>query len=206
MAGPLFAFCYYEPLDKDCMRALSAVVTLAISSFAVSGPTPLRVLRVTPTDAAAATAVVTVTFDRPVAGSLDATVDPQRIFAIAPAVAGRVEWRDPITLRFTPAAPLSPATAYTVTVSNEFAAMDGGRLAQPYSFTFRVHGTVPLAGAPTGPNEVGQFLKPDAQIARCCSCACGPSRSARSAPTTRGAIARPVAGSATGAGMRSGAS
>ncbi|HEV8381174.1 MAG TPA: Ig-like domain-containing protein [Gemmatimonadales bacterium] len=146
------------------MRALSAVVTLAISGFVVSAPTPLRVLRVTPTDRAAATAVVTVTFDRPVAGSLDASVDPKRIFTITPAVAGRVEWRDPITLRFTPAAPLNPATEYTVTVSDDFAAMDGSKLEKPYSFTFRVHGTVPLAGAPTGPNGEARFLKPDAQF------------------------------------------
>src|SRR2546425_7041976 len=94
------------------MRALSAVVTLAISSLVVPSSTPLRGLRVTPAppDRAAATTIVAVTFDRPVAGSLDASVDPKRIFAITPAVAGRVEWRDPITLRFTPAAPLSPAT------------------------------------------------------------------------------------------------
>ena len=146
------------------MRALSAVVTLAIGSLAVSSSTPLRVLRVTPSDRAAATAVVSVTFDRPVAGSLDASVDPKRIFTIAPAVVGRVEWRDPITLRFTPAAPLDPATQYTVTVSNEFAAMDGSRLEQPYSFTFRVHGTVALTGAPAGPDDVARFLKPDAQF------------------------------------------
>src|SRR5216117_2702161 len=144
--GPFFAFCYYEPLDKDCMRALSAVVTLAISSFVVSSPTPLRVLRVTPTDRAAATTVVAVTFDRPVAGSLDATVDPKRIFSITPTVQGRIEWRDPITLRFTPATPLNPASRYTVTVNSDFAAMDGSKLEKPYTFTFRVHGTIPLAG------------------------------------------------------------
>lgn len=146
------------------MRALSAVVTLAIGSLVVSGPTPLRVLRVTPADRAAATSVVSVTFDRPVAGSLDATVDPKRIFSITPAVNGRVEWRDPITLRFTPAAPLNPATEYTVTVSNEFTAMDGSKLEQPFAFSFRVRGTVPLAGAPAGPNTAARFLKPDAQF------------------------------------------
>src|SRR5206468_4854799 len=51
-----------------------------------------------------------------------------------------------------------------VTVSNEFAAMDGSRLEQPYSFTFRVHGTVALTGAPAGPDEVARFLKSDAQF------------------------------------------
>src|SRR3989449_7008482 len=120
------------------MRALSAVVTLAIGSLAVSSSTPLRVLRVTPSDRAAATAVVSVTFDRPVAGSLDASVDPKRIFTIAPAVAGRVEWRDPITLRFTPPAPLDPATQYTLTVSHEVAAMDGSRPGEPCRLTFPV--------------------------------------------------------------------
>src|SRR5437870_12822786 len=105
------------------MRALSTAVTLAISSLVVSSSTPLRVLRVTPTDRAAATTIVAVTFDRPVAGSLDASVDPKRIFTITPAVAGLVEWRDPITLRFTPAAHLNPATEYTVAVSSDFAGM-----------------------------------------------------------------------------------
>ena len=148
------------------MRALSTVVTLAISSLVVSSPTPLRVLRVTPTDPAGAppTTIVSVTFDRPVAGSLDATVDAKRIFSIAPAIAGTVEWRDPITLRFTPAAPLNPATTYTVTVSDDFAAMDGSKLEKPYTFTFRVHGTVPLAGVPAGPNGNARYLKPDAQF------------------------------------------
>ncbi|MGH7521946.1 MAG: Ig-like domain-containing protein [Gemmatimonadales bacterium] len=146
------------------MRALHAVATIAIGSFAVSTATPLRVLRVTPTSPASATAAVSVTFDRPVAGSLDATVDPKRIFTIAPAVPGRLEWRDPITLRFTPAASLDPGTEYTVTISNEFAAMDGSRLEGPYRFTFRVHGAVPIEGAPAGPNQAAQYLKPDAQF------------------------------------------
>jgi hypothetical protein len=48
-----------------------------------------------------------------VAGSLDRTVDPGAVFAIAPTVAGAVDWRDPVTLRFRPAAPLTPNTSYT---------------------------------------------------------------------------------------------
>ena len=40
----------------------------------------LQVLRVTPANDAAPTASVTITFDRPVAGSLDRTVDPGRLF------------------------------------------------------------------------------------------------------------------------------
>ena len=146
------------------MRALSAVVTLAIGSFAVSSVTPLRVLRVTPADTAAASAVITVTFDRPVAGALDAAVDPSKIFTIAPAIAGKLEWRDPITLRFTPATLLAPATEYTVTINNDFAAMDGSRLEAPYHFSFRVHGPMALTGAPASPDQDALHLKPDAQF------------------------------------------
>src|SRR6478736_5684487 len=53
----------------------------------------LRVLRVTPSGEAAPTTSVTVTFDRPVAGSLDRTVDPRAVFTIAPAVAGTLDGR-----------------------------------------------------------------------------------------------------------------
>ena len=74
----------------------------------------LRVLRTTPNGDAAPTTAVTVTFDRPVAGSLDRTVDPRAIFRIVPATPGTVDWRDPVTLRFRPAAPLTPNTSYQV--------------------------------------------------------------------------------------------
>src|SRR5690242_14555654 len=85
----------------------------------------LRVLRVTPSGDAAPTTAVTVTFDRPVAGSLDRTVDPRAVFTIAPAVPGALDWRDPVTIRFRPAAPLPPNSVYTVTVATTFTAMDG---------------------------------------------------------------------------------
>ena len=52
----------------------------------VAGPAPeLRVLRVVPAGEASPTAAVTITFDRPVAGSLDRTVEPGAIFRIEPA-------------------------------------------------------------------------------------------------------------------------
>jgi hypothetical protein len=124
----------------------------------------LRVLRVVPSGDASPTTAVTVTFDRPVAGSLDRTVDPGAVFTIAPAVTGAVDWRDPVTLRFRPAAPLTPNTSYTVTVANSFAAMDGSRLREPYAFTFRVRGPRVLAGSPIGPNGGTPYLAPDARF------------------------------------------
>ena len=103
---------------------------------------------------------VTVTFDRPVAGGLDQMVDPERVFSISPSVRGKAEWRDPVTLRFTPAAPLRPGASYSVTISTGFAAMDGSRLPRPHRFTFRVARARVLTGDPVGPNDEPKFLPP----------------------------------------------
>jgi hypothetical protein len=63
-----------------------------------------------------------------------------RLFPIAPEVAGSVVWRDPLTIRFIPAAPLTPGTRFTVTLDATIRAVDGARLAAPYRFSFRVSG------------------------------------------------------------------
>lgn len=110
----------------------------------------LRVMRATPGSPADPAAPVTLTFDRPVAGGLEATVEAEAIFWIEPAVAGHVEWRDPVTLRFTPAEPLEPGATYTVTVSPDFRAMDGSRLRRAFSHTFRVSPPTVLQGWPVG--------------------------------------------------------
>jgi hypothetical protein len=100
----------------------------------------LRVLRRTPGDSAAPSSIVTIMFDRPVAGALDATMRAARVFHIAPDVAGSVVWRDPMTIRFIPAAPLTPGIRFTVTLDASIRAVDGARLAAPYRFKFRVSG------------------------------------------------------------------
>jgi len=119
---------------------LRSALAIALGSYVASPADPLRVMRATPANEAEAGAVVTVVFDRPIAAGLDATVDPATIFRIAPRVAGKLEWRDPVTIRFTPSAPLAFGTTYTVTIANTFQAMDGSRLEQPYTFSFRVSG------------------------------------------------------------------
>ena len=143
------------------LHRLAAVAGLAL----VSDPAPeLRVLRVVPAEVAAPATVVTVTFDRPVAGSLDRTVDPRGLFRIEPAVPGTVDWRDPVTLRFRPAAPLPADREFTITVADRFQAMDGSRLARPFVHSFRVRGARVLAGAPVGPSQVGRHLTPDTRF------------------------------------------
>ncbi len=123
--------------------------------------TPLRVVRVTPSDDASPMARISATFDRPVAGSLDRTVDAASILRVSPAIAGKLEWRDPVTIRFTPSAMLVPGARYTVTIANTFRAMDGTALAEPYRFTFRVRGPTLLTGFPLGPPDTGQRMSPN---------------------------------------------
>lgn len=141
---------------------------------------PLRVLRADPAGVAAPSAVVTVVFDRPVAGSLDRTVDPTRIFRITPAVRGRAEWRDPVTLRFRPAAALPSGAVYRVTLSDSFAAMDGSRLDRPYSFTFRVRGPRVLLGRAAGGADP-RYLPTDAAFEIVTDAPADPERVARAA-------------------------
>ena len=69
------------------MRAARLLAAVAVTGLAASQTPSLSVLRFFPSETAQSTDVVTVTFDRPVAGQLDGTVDPRAIFTIAPAVA-----------------------------------------------------------------------------------------------------------------------
>src|SRR5687768_346587 len=99
----------------------SFLITGAATLFLESA-TPLRVIRHEPDETASPTSVITVTFDRPVAGALDYSVDADTVVRIEPAPRGRLEWRDPVTVRFTPAAPLPYGSRYTVTVRDNFRA------------------------------------------------------------------------------------
>ena len=87
------------------------------AAVAADTPLPLKVIRVAPTGDADPATIVTVTFDRPVAGSLDRTVDPRTALVLEPQIAGVFDWRDPVTVRFRPAAPLPPSLTVRVTDS-----------------------------------------------------------------------------------------
>ena len=61
-------------------RRFAALALLASAPFFLpDGPDPLHVLRTVPDGTASPNAEVRVTFDRPVAGSLDYTVDPKTV-------------------------------------------------------------------------------------------------------------------------------
>ncbi|HEX2780916.1 MAG TPA: alpha-2-macroglobulin family protein [Gemmatimonadaceae bacterium] len=133
------------PIARFLAPALLLVGSLTPTHGA---PDPLRVLRALPDGAGSPNAQIRVTFDRPVAGSLDYSVDPKTVLRISPAAPGRLEWRDPVTITFTPNVPLRSATIYTVVVDTTFHAMDGAKLERPYTFAFRISGPRLLAGTP----------------------------------------------------------
>lgn len=144
------------------MLSLRALALVAAAGVAAAPPPALQVLSSSPSGDAPLSTPIQVVFDRPVAGSLDRTVDPAAIFGIEPAVPGRVEWRDPVTLRFRPESPLSPGRTYTVTIANSFEAMDGSRLSEPFRYSFTVSGPQLLTGLPASNSEHPRFLSPDA--------------------------------------------
>lgn len=125
---------------------------------------PLRVIRALPSDSATPNAQIRVTFDRPVAGSLDASVDPKTVLSVSPAVAGTLEWRDPVTVVLTPTSPMAAGQTYTVTVSNAFRAMDCAQLERPYTFTFRVNGARLIDGFPVSADNHPRQLEPDTKF------------------------------------------
>lgn len=150
-------------LGATMLSARLALIA-ALGATAVSADGTLKVLRVSPQNAGEATEDITVTFDRPVAGGLDSTVNPRTIFRITPRVVGKLEWRDPVTIRFHPATQLPAGVTFTVTIANTFKAMDGSRLAAPYTFRFRVKGPRVLDAIPVNQWSNPKYLTPDTRF------------------------------------------
>ena len=121
---------------------------------------PLRVIRSTPIGVSGPMTEITVSFDRPVAGSIERAVDPSTVLKITPAIAGRYEWRDPVTVRFIPKGRLPADLRVVVEVGTDFEAMDGNRLAETHRFAFRVRGPQLLTGSPVSREESSAHVTP----------------------------------------------
>ena len=135
-------------------RWFSAIV-LASFLLSVRAPAqqPIRVVRHSPVDTARAGDVITVSFDRPVAGSVERSARPERFVRIDPPIHAKVEWRDLVSLRVIPDEPLAPGRRFRITVDTTFTALDGGRLGAPYQFSIltsgpRYLGSIPPLGVP----------------------------------------------------------
>lgn len=136
---------------KDRLKVMAwliACVGTLGAGGAVHAQDTLRVLDHLPREVARPGDVITITFDRPVAGSLEHMVEPSRIVRIDPDVRARMEWRDPSTIRIVPLEPLEPGRRYTVTVDTTFASFDGSRLAAPERFTLGVRGPRLIGSVP----------------------------------------------------------
>ncbi|HSY83024.1 MAG TPA: hypothetical protein VK807_14735, partial [Gemmatimonadaceae bacterium] len=81
------------------MHSRQLALFVAAAGLLSGGRPPLRILRTTPDATASPAATITIVFDRPVAGSLDYTIDPRTIVHVEPEIPGTLEWRDPITIR-----------------------------------------------------------------------------------------------------------
>jgi uncharacterized protein YfaS (alpha-2-macroglobulin family) len=142
-------------------RPIGVALAMAIMAAPGSAQDTLHVLRHAPSDTASPANIITVTFDRPVAAILDRSISPSRVLTITPAIAGTADWRDPVTIRFVPTEPLAPGRRIAVTVATTVTALDGSRLAAPYTFSFRVPGPRLLGRSFEIQNSDRQFLPPD---------------------------------------------
>ena len=104
--------------------AVVAALPLLTPLTSLPGQDPIRVVRHAPVDTARSGDVITISFDRPVVGSLERTPDPSRVVRIDPSLDATIQWRAPTTLRIIPSQPLAPARRYRFRISNEFTAID----------------------------------------------------------------------------------
>ncbi|MFN9577750.1 MAG: alpha-2-macroglobulin family protein [Gemmatimonadota bacterium] len=151
------------PPRRFACAALRVAVALAIPDPTHAQP-PLAVQSYAPRGVVRPTGAMTITFDRPVVGTLEHTFDPSRFVRIQPAVRILVEWRDPSTIRVLPVDGLSPGTRYTIVVDTGFEAMDGSRLAAPHRIRLRVRGPVVLGMEPSLQSEWPTQLDPPGHV------------------------------------------
>lgn len=125
---------------------------------------PLRVLHVTPASAITPTEPVTITFDRPIVGSLGRVIDPERVASLQPALPVRFEWRDPSTLRLVPMQPWRTGQVVMLVIDTTFVALDGSRLTTPARIPIRVKGPAMRATMPPLAVARRTALPPDGRL------------------------------------------
>src|SRR5215207_8039442 len=121
------------------LAALACSVASASAGAQAAGSRDsVRVLRFQPDSAATPVAPVVITFDRPVAPELDASIAPESLLAITPARAHRSYWRDPSTLVAEFDAFWAPGSSYEVRLAPELRAAGGQPLARRAPWRVRV--------------------------------------------------------------------
>ncbi len=137
---------------------------------------------------------ITVIFNRPVVpltGVAEQASLPQPL-SITPPVAGQGQWVSTSVYQFTPAESLAGATQYQVTVA-ALTDVAGGRMADPYTFSFSTTAPIVTAATPSG-----IFVAPTTAVQVTFSQPMDPASSeAAFALAPAGAEGEPVAGTAS---------
>lgn len=116
-----------------------AIAILAIAcARGVEAQAPLRILQYSPADSMRPGSVITVTLSRPVAADLDQTVAASSVMKVEPSIRGLFEWRDPVTLRFTPLEPMPAGARLQVSIDTSWLASGGKRHNRPFTFAIPV--------------------------------------------------------------------
>ena len=134
------------------LTAVAAVLvplTSTLTPAEARAQQPIRILRHAPFDTVRSGRVITISFDRPVAGSVDQAPDAKKLVRLDPPFKAQVQWRDPVTLRIIPNETLRPGRRYHITVRKGLTATDGGRLADAYEFTLRTAGPALVTSNPS---------------------------------------------------------
>ncbi len=143
--------------------SVSAALTLLLGAPPLLAQATLGVRQVLPEGDLRPSSSITISFSRPLAGTLERLRDPSTIVRLVPALSARMEWRDPGTLRIIPDEPLQPGTRLSLHIDS-LTAPDGARLAAPWTRELRVRqpavvGSDPMlrAGVPAGLLPTGRI-------------------------------------------------
>lgn len=144
-------------LAAACLAALHA------GTSSVAAQDSLSIVRVTPAGELRPVSRIDISFSAPIAGRLEGLRDPSTLVRLEPAIAARIVWRDPATIRITPDSALPPGTGITVSVDT-FTAGGGARLRTPWSRAWRVRPPAIIAMLPTLSATFAAPLDYDARI------------------------------------------
>ncbi len=163
-----------------CRLVLAAVLAVAAASTASTQPraTPeVKITRVEPVGGATARSIFTVSFDQPMVESVEAAhvrgvrlerapdagseSSPRAGFTTVDA---RIEWRDPVTLRIAPRAPLDAAATYRIVVDTPLVAVSGARLRQPFTTSIAVEPILVRRVMPSLPVTGNSALSADGMV------------------------------------------
>lgn len=140
------------------------LVAALVTGRGLHGQDTVYVRRVLPEGDLRPSSTITISFNRPLAGTLERLRNPAEFVRLEPAIVARMEWRDPATIRIVPREPLTPGSALTVRASGPVATLLGDTLVAGWSKRFFVRPPAVVGSVPgLHPQAPGQ-LEPDGRL------------------------------------------